>query len=113
MKKLSELEISPSPWSEASYGLIVSSDNKKVADFCGSEFDPSGPDFIMMKASPELYQALYDLHYWSGRLLETGKDDFAYAMVAARIAECRERAEHALDMASGVKEQNNSERELK
>ena len=57
MKAVEELDVSPMPWREASYGLIVSSDNKKVADFFGSGYDPKGPDFIMMMSAPKLYEA--------------------------------------------------------
>lgn len=61
MKAIEELDVSPMPWREASYGLIVSSDNKKVADFCCSGYDPKVPDFIMMMSAPRLYKELWNI----------------------------------------------------
>lgn len=61
MKTIKELGISPTPWREASYGLIVSSDNKKVADFGNSTYDPKAEDFVMMMSAPKLYEKAYSV----------------------------------------------------
>lgn len=60
MKPIEELGISPAPWREASYGLIVSSDNKKVADFGNSMYDPKAQDFVIMVSAPEMYECLLE-----------------------------------------------------
>ena len=105
MKTIAQLGASPAPWSlNLETCTVVDANDKPVLD---NEFGVSSmedADMNLFLASAGLYECLRELHYWSGRLLETGNDDSDNVMIVAKVNEWREKARAELAKAAGESE---------